>query len=312
MMTRTSDRVDGILNVNKPVGETSFALVALVKRLSGVPRVGHAGTLDPAACGVLPICLGQGTRLVPFLMAERKCYQAQMELGVTTDTDDASGQIIHRADPSAISRGQLESALASFCGITQQVPPTYSAVKYQGKPLYQLARAGIPVKRDSRPTQIYRLKLWHFQSPLATVEVECGKGTYIRSLARDLGQVLGCGASLKSLIRLRYGWFDISDAIPVPQLVAAFRYGYWPRLVYPTDVVLSHWAAMVVSDETGRMISHGRPVALGNSLVPSRAEERCRVYTRQGSFLGILHFDQARGLWQPERVFGPPPGMETV
>jgi len=306
MTTSIRTNVDGIINVNKPVGETSFTIVALVKRLSGVRRVGHAGTLDPAASGVLPICLGQGTRVVPFLMAASKCYRAQIQLGVTTDTDDASGQIIQQGDPSGIDRRQVESALSSFCGVIEQVPPRYSAVKHQGRPLYQLARAGIMVERHSRPARIYRLELLDFQSPVVTVEVECGKGTYIRAVARDLGQLLGCGASLKSLARLRCGLFDISGAVSVPQLVTAFRYGYWSRLVYPIDIVLSQWLAMVVSDETGRLISQGRPVTLGkdSSSALSGAENRCRVYTPEGSFLGIVRFDTEASAWQPEKVFG--------
>lgn len=305
MTSSTRTKIDGIINVNKPTGETSFAIVALVKRLSGVRRVGHAGTLDPAASGVLPICLGQGTRVVSFLMAAPKCYRAQIHLGITTDTDDAAGRIIEQGDPSGIDRQQLEAALGSFRGDIEQVPPPYSAVKYHGKPLYQLARAGITVERYSRPAHIYRLELLDFQSPLVTVEVECGKGTYIRALARDLGRLLGCGASLKSLVRLRCGGFDIEGAVSVPQLVTAFQHGYWSRLVYPIDIVLSQWAAMVVSADTGRDISQGRPVTLGkDSPVISAAESRCRVYTPEGGFLGILRFDAGAGTWQPEKVFG--------
>jgi len=184
--------VDGILNINKPWGKTSFSIVAIVKRLSGERRVGHAGTLDPTATGVLPICLGQATRITEFLVDATKAYQAQIELGVTTDTYDASGKITQKRDPSEISQSQLESALTSFRGLIQQTPPMYSAVKYQGKRLYELARAGIKVDRESRPAKIYHLELIDWQPPSVTLEVVCGKGTYIRSLAHDLGQILGC------------------------------------------------------------------------------------------------------------------------
>jgi len=139
--------VDGILNINKPWGKTSFSMVAMVKRLTGERRVGHAGTLDPAATGVLPICLGQGTRVIEFLVDTTKVYRAEIELGIATDTYDADGKITQRGDPSGISQEQFESALSSFCGSIRQIPPMYSAVKYQGKPLYQLARAGITVER---------------------------------------------------------------------------------------------------------------------------------------------------------------------
>ena len=308
--------VDGILNINKPEGKTSFGIVAMVKRLSGERHVGHAGTLDPAATGVLPVCLGQGTRVIEFLVDATKVYQAQIELGITTDTYDASGKIIQKGDPSGISRGQLETTLASFCGIIQQTPPMYSAVKYHGKPLYELARAGIEVERKSRPIRIHHLELIDWQPPIVTVEVVCGKGTYIRSLAHDLGQALGCGANLKSLVRLRCGLFDIRDAASVPQLEDAFRYGYWQHFIYPIDTVLLHWTAMVVSSDTGQVIRHGCPLVMENdgshkgtgcleqhNLVCPSVENRCRVYTHDGCFLGVLRFNPEKGQWQPKKVF---------
>ena len=217
--------MDGILNINKPQGKTSFSIVALVRRLSREKHVGHAGTLDPAATGVLPICLGRGTRLIEFLVDTTKTYHARVELGAVTDTYDGSGQIISQADTSRIKRQQLESALASFRGSIQQTPPMYSAVKHHGQPLYKLARAGIEVDRKSRTAIIHRLELISWKPPVATLEVECSKGTYIRSLAHDLGQSLGCGAHLKSLVRTRCGLFDIKDAVPVSKLEEAFRHG---------------------------------------------------------------------------------------
>ena len=302
--------MDGILNINKPQGKTSFSIVARVKQLSGERRVGHAGTLDPAATGVLPICLGQGTRVTEFLMEATKTYLAQIELGVATDTYDATGKITQRGDSSGISQEQLEAALTSFRGLISQIPPMYSAVKYHGQRLYQLARAGVNVDRKSRPTKIYHLELIDWQPPVATVEVECGKGTYIRSLAHDLGQSLGCGANLKSLIRLRYGLFDIRNAISMLQLEDAFRYGYWQHFVYPIDVVLLYWAAVVVNDDTSQAIKNGQPWILKGD---NGSEENypdspawssyCRVYTVDGYFLGVLRLSPGRGQGQPEKVF---------
>jgi len=295
--------VDGILNINKPQGKTSFSVVAMVKRLSGEQRVGHAGTLDPEATGVLPVCLGEGTRIIEFLAEATKAYRAQIELGVTTDTYDASGKITYKGDPSGISQEQLKLALTSFCGLIRQTPPMYSAVKYHGKRLYELARAGIEVERKSRLARIYHLELVDWQPPVATIEVACGKGTYIRSLAHDLGQALGCGANLKSLIRLRYGLFDVADAVSLPQLEDAFRYGYWQRFVYPMDIVLLHWAAMVVNDDTGQLIRSGRSLDLKDDSGEQADYLRCRVYTLDGCFLGVLRFSPERGQWQPEKVF---------
>ncbi len=305
--------MDGILNINKPCGKTSFSIVAMVKRLSGERRVGHAGTLDPEASGVLPVCLGQGTRVVEFLIDTTKTYRAEIELGVATDTYDGSGKVTQTGDPTGISQGQVESALTAFCGLIEQTPPMYSAVKYQGKRLYQLARAGIEVKRESRPTKIYRLELIDWQPPVVTIEVDCGKGTYIRSLAHDLGQALGCGANLKSLVRLRCGPFDIKDAVSLPQLEDAFHHGYWQHFVYPIDVVLSHWTAMVVSEATGQAIRNGRPLVFENRIketgyeqhpqASSSAENHCRIYTPDGCFLGVLRFNSEKGQWQPKKIF---------
>ena len=305
--------MDGILNINKPEGRTSFSIVAMVKRLSGEQRVGHAGTLDPAARGVLPVCLGRGTRVIEFLIDATKAYRAEIELGVATDTYDASGKVTQTGDPTGISRGQLESALTSYCGLIEQIPPMYSAVKYQGKPLYELARAGIKIERASRPTKIHHLELIDFKPPVVTIELVCGKGTYIRSLAHDLGQTLGCGANLKSLVRLRCGFFDIKDAVSLPQLEDAFHCGYWQHFVYPVDVVLSHWTAMVVTDTTGQTIRNGCPLVFESTkgagyieqhpLVSKPTENRCRVYTLDGCFLGVLRFNPERRQWQPEKVF---------
>lgn len=292
--------MDGILNIDKPGGITSYRVVSLVKRLSGERRVGHAGTLDPLATGVLPVCLGQATRIVEFLADATKTYRADIELGVTTDTYDASGEIIRREDPSGIRGEEVENALASFRGAIHQTPPMYSAVRHQGKKLYELARAGITVERKSRPATVHRLVILGFQPPLVTIEVECGKGTYIRSLAHDLGQVLGCGASLKSLVRLSYGPFDIANAVSVPQLEDAFRQGHWAQLVHPMDSVLSAWPAVVVDEATAQAIRNGALAAL--PLEPSGGRY-CRTYTADGHFLGVLRFDPEKERWHPEKVF---------
>jgi len=292
--------VDGILNINKPLGKTSFSIVSVVKRLSGESRVGHGGTLDPAASGVLPVCLGQGTRVIEFLLNAPKAYRAEIEFGVVTDTDDATGKIVSRGNPSGVSRRKLLSALKSFRGLISQTPPMYSAVKHGGKPLYKLARQGIEVERKSRLRRIYSLELTSWQPPLATIEVECERGTYIRSLAHDLGQLLGCGAHLKNLLRLRCGSFSLEDAVSLSQLEDGFRYGYWQELIYPIDFVLLHWAAVVVDNVAEENIRKGRPLVLDGD---DSSGDRCRAYNRDGSFLAVLKFNSETGQWQPEKVF---------
>jgi tRNA pseudouridine55 synthase len=301
--------VDGILNINKPQGKTSFGTVAVVRRLTAERRVGHAGTLDPLATGVLPVCLGQGTRITEFLVDATKVYHAQIELGRATDTYDTSGQTTQQGDPSGISREKLESALNSFRGLIQQTPPMYSALKHHGKRLYQLARAGIQVARPSRPARIEHLELIDFNPPLVTIEIACGKGTYIRSIAHDLGQILGCGANLKSLVRLRSGHFDIKDAVSLDELENACRHGYWQNYLYPIDVVLLDWAAVIVSEAQGKLVSRGQSLVL-EKLANSQKAERdnpsfqshCRAYTLDGLFLGVLRFNPKSGEWQPRKV----------
>jgi len=294
--------LDGILNIDKPPGKTSFGVVAIVKRLSGERHVGHAGTLDPDATGVLPVCLGRGTRIVEFLVDTTKVYRAGIELGAATDTYDGSGKITRRGDASKIDRVEVESALESFRGSIQQTPPMYSAVKHRGKPLYTLARAGIEVKRKSRTVKIHRLELLAWESPVATVEVECGKGTYIRSLAHDLGEALGCGAHLKSLVRTRCGIFDVKDAVSISQLEEAFLHGYWEHFMYPVDIVLQDYNAVVLDDAAEEAIKNGSAVALEQDGKCDTRQKYYRAYAVDGRFLGILRYIPEKGIWQPKKV----------
>jgi tRNA pseudouridine55 synthase len=295
--------MDGILNINKPIGKTSFSIVATVKRLTGEKRVGHAGTLDPMATGVLPICLGQATRLVEYLMDTTKTYYAEIELGITTDTYDNEGKITQRGNASGITLEQIELTLNSFRGVITQIPPMYSAIKHQGKPLYQLARAGINVEREKRTAKIYSLEIKYWQYPILTIEVTCGKGTYIRSLANDLGQALGCGASLKSLERSRCGIFDIREAITPELFEAACQGGYWESLLYPMDSILSHWETVIVGEEKAQLIRNGALISLEKDTLLKDGSNYCRAYTWDGSLLSILRFNSEKKQWQPEKVF---------
>ncbi len=291
--------MDGILNINKPAGMTSFRAVALVKRLTGERHAGHAGTLDPDASGVLPVCLGKATRVVEFLMNDNKTYRAVIELGKATDTYDASGKIVSEKDASGISRQQVEQALESFRGEIKQIPPMYSALKHKGRPLYQLARAGVDVERKSRTVKIYRLELVEWQSPLVTLDIECSKGTYIRSLANDLGEVLGCGAYLKNLIRNRYGIFDIKDAGSLEQMEKSG----WQRYLYPIDSVLQDMDAITVDEKGEAAIKTGNPIETDTNDRKNTAGKYRRAYNKDGRFLAIMTRDKDSGLWRPKKVF---------
>lgn len=295
--------IDGILNVNKPGGMTSFDVVAWLKRLTGEKHVGHAGTLDPIATGVLPICLGQGTRVAQFLTNGSKTYLAEVELGIATDTFDREGKITQRGDPGAITAAQIAKALAGFHGNIQQIPPVYSALKHHGKRYYELARAGVPVKMVPRQTQISSLELINFQTPLATIKVVCSKGTYIRSLANDLGQQLGCYANLKNLTRVSCGGLNIEDALALPQIEDAFQQDTWHELIYPIDSPLSRLEAVIVDKRDELALRNGQLLSLGAESLTS--EEYCRAYSHDGYFIAILRFVADKNLWHPEKVFSP-------
>ncbi len=291
--------MDGILNINKPTGMTSYDVVAVVKRLSSERRVGHAGTLDPDACGVLPVALGRGTRVIEFLAEASKTYRACIELGVETDTYDASGRTVRRGDASGIRLENVAAALAPFRGLIQQTPPRYSALKHRGRRLYELARAGIEVEPKSRPAMVHRLEILDWKPPFVTVEMECGKGTYVRSLAHDLGQSLGCGGMLRELVRTAYGPFGIDNAVTLSALEPALKFGYWLHYLSAIDEVLLGWQAVLVGVETEKYVLDGRPLA---GFPPPDHTGRCRSYSADGHFLGVLRFDAENGQWRPDKV----------
>jgi len=293
--------VDGILNLDKPRGKTSFGVVALVRRLFGERKVGHAGTLDPQATGVLPVCLGQATRLIEFLTDATKVYRAEIEFGIATDTYDAAGKVIRSSDTSLLTREQVEEAVASFTGLIDQTPPAYSAIKYHGMPLYRWARDGVEIPRKSRRVEVSRLNIVDLNLPILTLEVECGKGTYIRSLAHDLGAKLGCGAHLRSLVRLRSGPFYLSDAISVSKLEEALSQGNWSVLIHPMDVAVTHLPAVTVDVDDEKAALNGRPLFLKLGI-ETHGELR-RAYSTDGSFIAILRYDGQLGHWKPEKVF---------
>ncbi len=296
----------GFLNVDKPAGLTSFRVVALVRRRSGVRRVGHAGTLDPDATGVLLVCLGAATRLSEYGMELPKTYRAVVRLGLTTDTFDAAGLPLSAADPSGVSREQVETALATFLGESQQVPPVFSAIKHGGLPLYRYARAGREVQPRPRRVTIYRLRLLDFRPPLLTIELECGKGTYVRSLAHDLGQRLGCGAHLASLVRLRVGPFSLEDACPLPRLEQAFDEGRWQELLLPPDVALAHWPRIDLTAEQETAILFGQALAASGAALSPADEPSdgtlARAYSADGRLLAVLRYEGEPALWRPAKV----------
>ncbi len=292
----TRRQISGILNIDKPAGITSHDVVDRVRQIAGQRRVGHAGTLDPAATGVLVVCLGQATRVVEYLMASDKVYRAQIRLGVSTDTHDARGCVTATAEVD-VGEEKVRKALASFVGSIQQVPPMFSALKRDGVPLYELARQGITVERKPRSVVIGDIELLDWNPPLLTILVECSPGTYIRALARDLGQKLSCGAHLHSLTRLASGHFTLEEAVDLDELAEAFAHGSWQKFLHPLDEALLDFEPLVVDAQTEKRIRHGQQVEGPDSPGLRRA------YSQEGELIAILKRDPQTGLWQPKKVF---------
>lgn len=289
--------LDGILNLNKPLGMTSHDVVACVRRISGQKKVGHAGTLDPLASGVLLLCLGEATRVAEYLMAGDKVYRARIRLGITTDTYDAEGRISGQAEVT-VTRAQVEQELSTFVGHLEQMPPMYSALKHEGTALYRLARQGQTVVRAPRQVEIYLLELLEWAPPELQVEVHCSKGTYIRSLAHDLGQRLQCGAYLAGLVRVASGAFRIEQAVTVAEVEGAFAAGHGARLLQPLDAALQAFPAVTVDQAAATGITHGQRVELPADLEAPLS----RAYSADGRLLALLRHDKQR-LWQPHKVF---------
>jgi len=299
--------VSGILNVNKPAGITSFGVIRVVRRGTGIQKAGHAGTLDPLASGVLLVLLGQAVRVSEYLMELRKTYRAIVRLGVTTDTYDAEGSVTDVSDPGDVSREDVSRALAAFVGEIEQTPPAFSAVKVRGQRSYRLARKGTAVALAARRARIYSVDLLRFTPPDAEIEVECGKGTYIRSLAHDLGQALGCGAYLASLVRRRVGPFSLEAAVSLEELERSFEGEEWRGLALPMDCGLTDLPVITLHLEDEKDLRHGQAVRIDEDRLEAVALEDGRLYRaygEDGGLVAILAFDAATGSWRPRKVFG--------
>jgi tRNA pseudouridine55 synthase len=288
--------VFGLLNINKPPGPTSHDIVAWVRRGTRVKKVGHAGTLDPLASGVLIVCLGPATRLSEYVMDSPKTYRARVCFGVETTTYDAEGDVVtENTDP--ITRHSVETALDGFRGTIQQVPPMYSAIKRGGQKLYELARAGQEVERPPRAVTIDRLDLLAWEPPYASLEIVCSPGTYIRSLAHDLGQAVGVGAHLAALERSASGTFTIGDSVPWTDFEAAMQAGTWQSFLLPPDRALDDAPAVHLMASEADDVRNGRFVVAERSMTGDLA----RAYDPAGRFLAVLVRRGDR--WKPHKVW---------
>jgi tRNA pseudouridine55 synthase len=290
---------NGILNIDKPAGWTSHDVVAWVRRVLHEKRAGHAGTLDPMATGVLLVCVGQATRVAEYLMGGEKVYRAEVQLGVVTDTYDADGQVIAAAAVPPLSADDLRPALAGFVGDIWQVPPAYSAIKQDGVAAYRKARRGEAVELAARPVSIYGIELLDWSAPRLTIEVTCGPGTYIRSLAHDLGQALGCGAMLSRLVRLRSSQFTLDDAAGTDDLADACRAGELARYLHPLEAALRHLTRVPVDADQAARLAHGQ--AIPCPIAP--AVETGYAVDSSRTVVAILAYDPMQVVWRPDKVF---------
>ena len=282
--------MDGFVNLDKPAGATSHDAVAMVRRALNRVKTGHTGTLDPDATGVLPICIGKATRLAEYITGLPKVYRGELQFGITTASQDAAGEILEVKDASHLTLEQIEACLPTFCGEIWQIPPMVSAVKKDGKRLYQLARQGQVVEREPRQVTIYRFDLLQFlpgEHPRAIFEIQCSRGTYIRTLFHDLGQTLGCGGHLTTLRRLQVGPFNVDEAITIEQLrerVAVADFSF----LQPMVLGVAHLPELILPENLQRKALHG--MLLPEISLPNEAGPIFRVMTPKGELLGIGSF----------------------
>ncbi len=289
--------ISGVLVVDKPVGLTSHDVVQIVRKGTNIRRAGHTGTLDPRASGVLVILIGPAVRLSEYVSASDKRYQAVVRLGVSTDTYDADGRV-ESTSPVDVTEEQFEAALKHFIGEIEQVPPPYSAVKIKGRKAYEMAREGEEVDLSPRKIQVYNLELLEWAMPEAVIDVYCSSGTYVRSLAHDLGELLGCGAHLVGLRRTKSGRFTLRDAVPLRKLKEHFDNGTWYQLLIPAAEALSDWPAVELTQELVDAVRHGHRIPASPDV-----GKLVRGISEQGELVALMEFDEASSEWQPKKVF---------
>jgi len=290
--------ISGVLVIDKPVGLTSHDIVQVVRKGTGIRRAGHTGTLDPRASGVLVVLIGPAVRLSEYVSASDKRYQAIVRLGSSTDTYDAEGEVTQTASPDEISEEMFENALVNFIGEIEQVPPPYSAVKVKGRKAYEMARKGEEVELEPRIIQVHNLELLEWAPPEAVIDVYCSSGTYVRSLANDLGNVLGCGAHLIGLRRTKSGRFTLRDSVPLNKLRDAFTDGSWYQYLIPAAEALSDWPSIELNPELVDAIRHGHRIPVTEKL----GDLVCGI-SELGELIALLEYDPEKEEWQPKKVF---------
>lgn len=295
--------ISGVINVYKEAGFTSHDVVAKLRGILHQKKIGHTGTLDPEAEGVLPVCLGRATRLCDMLADHDKVYEAVLRLGVATDTQDMTGRVLEEK-PVLVSKEDVCSCIASFVGEQMQVPPMYSALKVNGKKLYELAREGKEVERKARSVHFYEIEILKMELPLVTIRVHCSKGTYIRTLCHDIGAKLGCGGAMQSLLRTRVERFDLADARKLEQIQVYADRGEIQRILVPVDQMFDSYPAVYAVEIGDRLLHNGNAVVeamLQGIPADLKEKDQLRVYDSTEKFVGI--FEKKGELISPVKMF---------
>ena len=306
--------INGVINIYKERGFTSHDVVAKLRGILKQKKIGHTGTLDPDAEGVLPVCLGKGTRLCDMLTDHSKVYEAVLLLGQSTDTQDVSGNVLQEA-PVDVSEEEVREAIMSFVGPYDQIPPMYSALKVNGQKLCDLARAGKEVERKARPVEIYEIQIEEIHLPRVRMTVSCSKGTYIRTLCHDIGEKLKCHGCMESLLRTRVGQFLLKDSLTLAQVETYRDENRITEIVMPVDQVFSDCPALELTKEAAKLGYNGNPFTSTQALTENdQMVEKSsdisldggkwfRVYDPEGVFIGVYAYDSKRDQFRPEKMF---------
>lgn len=302
-----SAKTTGFINVLKPRGPTSHDVVARVRRATRIRRVGHTGTLDPLAEGVLVLALGRSTRLAEYVANEKKVYRATIQLGTTTTTDDSEGAV-REVRPVTVSLADIETVIPQFIGTIEQSPPAFSAVWVGGRRAYDLARQGSQTILPVRQIDVVRILILAWRTPYVVLEIACGPGTYVRSLARDLGAQLGCGAHLTELTRTRSGSFLLADAVSLEYLDQRIECGTWFSLVVAPGVALRHLASIRLNPEGCTLVRNGQPITrvhhASNPHPMAGAGNPVCLLEPDGQLVAIARYDPGKDCWRPRKVVG--------
>ena len=291
----------GIIVIHKEKGFTSHDVVAKLRGILHMKKIGHTGTLDPDATGVLPVALGKGTKLVDLITDKEKTYEAVLHLGIDTDTQDMSGRILEEKEVT-VTEEEVKAVLESFKGEQMQIPPMYSALKVDGKKLYELAREGKTVERKARPVCFFDIRVLEMKLPLVKIRVTCSKGTYIRTLCHDIGQKLGCGGCMEELLRTRVGRFSLEESHTLAEVEKAVEDGSILDKIYPVEKVLGEYPSIHANSYGDRLLENGNP--LSENLVNVQHKEGwVRMYTSDGAFTGIFQWDAGKKKYHPVKMF---------